>query len=182
VAPWLSVFYSKSSHYVGTLLTLRRADIASGEKTVSLDIDIIKKASPAGNANVCWDAFFVIAARNNKQDKESVLSAFMLAWTKNEHRANRWKLLAKIGQHDLILHETVFGQLLSSEDPKDWYVFIDEIIDREFIGDFIMVWTEAGGERLARSIGRREGAEWGRVERLLKDLMRGKAYEKGARF
>lgn len=172
-------YYSESTHYIEKLLLLRRAEIASGEKTTSLDIDTIGKATSGGNPGICWEAFFVIAAKNNNQIKEKVLLAFELAWTKNEERFDRWKLIAKIGQHGLLLEEFIFSSVLMSENPMDWYVFIDGIIDNEQIEDFSKVWQEAGGKNLLNFVEKKKGLEWHRIKRIIDDLFIGKIYEKG---
>lgn len=176
----LTDYYSQSSVYVGRLLTHRRADIASGERTTTLDLEVIKKASANADGQVLWDSFFVIAAKGNMQDKDTLLEAFDHAWVRNAERIDRWRLLAKLGQHRLILEEKVIQHMMSSEIPKDWLVFVEEVIRGKLLSEFKVVWAEVGGEPLIRHVCREGGADWIRVQTLLSTLYAGKCYELGS--
>lgn len=175
----LTDYYSQSSAYVGRILLMRRADIATGGKTTSLDIEVIKKASAGGDSDVLWDSFFVVAAKHNLQHRDFVLKAFDRAWAANGNRPDRWKLIAKLSQHNLLLTETVLQHLICTENPKDWLVFIEEIFRSKLISDFNTTWTEAGGAALTKHVCRATDGDWGQVKFLLEKLKAGKNYELG---
>ena len=178
----LTDFYAQSSDYMSRLLLHRRSDIACGQKTASIDIDAIDRATDAGDPNVCWDGFFVVAAKNNKQQAERIISFFVKAWDSNEKKSDRWKLLSKISQHDLLLQGEVFKRVLCSEEPTDWYVFVDGIIESKQLHQFKEVWYEAGGENLSKWLGKKSESDWSRIYKIIGDLLRGKIYERGAQF
>jgi hypothetical protein len=175
----LTEFYAKSSIYVDDLLLKCRSGVAHGTKTPSLDMDTIKKSAEAGDPDVCWNAFFVVAAIDNRQPSEEILSSFLLAWRKNYYRTDRWKLICKVAQHGLLLNESVFGAVLHSDDPRDWDAFIDGIIDHDLISEFIAAWADVDGFKLVRNIVGRRTSDWSRVASHLALLANGKAYERG---
>ncbi|MEZ5579699.1 MAG: hypothetical protein R3F40_10030 [Candidatus Competibacteraceae bacterium] len=94
------------------------------------------------------------------QDKDTLLEAFDHAWVRNAERIDRWRLLAKLGQHRLILEEKAIQHMMSSEIPKDWLVFVEEVIRGKLLSEFKVVWAEVGGEPLIRHVCR-EGAPIG---------------------
>lgn len=169
----LTSYYSQSETYVRKLVTMRRMDIAWGEASTTLDIDVIKRAAGFVSDEVNWEAFFVIAAKVNLQDTAAVVQAFHLAWAKNSTRADRWKSLTKLGQHGLLLDGAVLEHLLTSERPKEWLVFIAEVIKFGCVADFGRMWTEMGGDQVLQTLCTEHDPDWLRVAKHVRAMSRG---------
>lgn len=173
----LTDYYSRSNVYVRQLVIMRRGDIASGLKTNSLDIEVIRKSAASATPEIIWDTFFVVAARSNARDMTEILEAFRLAWKANIERPDRWKLIAKVGQHGLALEELPLVSVLNSDQPKDWLVLAEAIVESGKVLDFPSVWREAcGWEALER---RSPGPDWYQVRVVFEGLAAGTAYERG---
>ncbi|AIY67581.1 NACHT domain-containing protein [Pseudoalteromonas piratica] len=176
----LMEYYAHSSEYMKRLVHQKRLFISGGEKVSNLDIDTIEKAMARGESEVCWEGFFVIAAKNNNRDKKTVLNAFDMAWKANESRVDRWKILNKLSQHKLLLEPTVFKSVMASNSTNDWYSFIDGVILAEQFNDFKSIMDEYNFPCLLKHLALKEGSEWTRVIQLLESTYQGQKYELGA--
>ncbi|CAK8722477.1 hypothetical protein GMJAKD_11695 [Candidatus Electrothrix aarhusensis] len=175
----LTSFYAQSSDYMNKLIRHRRAEIATGEPTTSLDMDAIDQATAIGDPVICWEGFFVLAAKHNHQDSGRLVSAFVKAWYKNPAKHDRWKLLYKLSQHNLLLTEEVVEILITSENSKDWFVFIDGIIACKQFTQFKDIWIEINGKDIVTTLNAREGEGWKRVITYIDFLLDGKGYNIG---
>ena len=138
---FLDNFYSKSSRFMRANVLRLRSNIAAGHRSDSSDINLIIKHTEASDPDVVWDSFFVIAAKNNKQSKKSILDFFEIAWENNPTRIDKWKMLTKLSVHNLLMNDRVFNVILKSESVKEWQVFLGEVIQLNQLDEFIELWN-----------------------------------------
>jgi hypothetical protein len=176
--PRLDAYYSKDTEYMKRLVISKRSELANGGHTDAGDLDTIHLSMVNVNSDLCWDAFFVIAARPNNKERKNIIEAFELAWDSNDGRPDRWKIITKLDWHKLLLAEAVLTRILVSKDPKEWEVYLEQISNSEDLKDFPDAWLSLGGQRVCSTF--KIEPEWENVIRILEYATDGKAYPKGA--
>ena len=91
-------------------------------------------ASLEKNNEITFNTFFLVSSKSNFQSKETILEYFELAWSTNSEK--RFKLIHKISQRHLILHERVIRKVFSSSSQIDWETGLGLIIENDKIGEF----------------------------------------------
>jgi hypothetical protein len=172
----LIAYYATSNKYMSSNLGRLRAEIAYGGATSAADLALIFRATADQSPQVTWDVLFVLAAKTNGQSLERIVDAFVIAWARNAARADRWKLLAKIGERGAILNERIVKSVVESAVPREWEVFLGYVLDLPDREWFATWWCDAGGadvEALPRD------AEWEHVRLLLSVARENRPYVKG---
>jgi hypothetical protein len=172
----LTSYFSKSMPYVTELLNKQRSEISCGGRTSSLDLDTAMEAMVHGDSKVCWNTFFVVAAKGNRQSRERILDAFKAAWESNRQSPEAWKLLSKMACRGMILEESVLMSIVGSKEIRDWYVLLDSVYRHKCVDAFREAWDELGGVGLRTSLLSR-GGEWHRVVRVLDIIISGQDYD-----
>jgi len=175
----LSDYYAADNEYMRRLLSSRRLDIAEGKTTDEGDIGTIQLSMISRDVDLCWDAFFVLAARPNRQGQPRILQAFEVAWDCTKQRPDRWKLLTKLRWHGLILHEAVVTRIVNSRHPKEWEVYFEELDGTSDLTRFPSVWKSMSGDRLLASM--KTKSDWGTVVKLISFAAQGQKYPRGQR-
>ena len=176
----LDDYYSTSSKYMSRLTQHLRSNISSGVETSTEDIALIIRNTSGYDPQVAWNAFFVLAAKSNRQAKERLLEVFRIAWKLNQGRPDRWKLIDKLNAHKLLLCEDVLYSILQSENPKEWQVFLGCVIASPERDEFPEMWDEANGAEVLETSQRRySGDEWDYVRMLLQLLLNKRPYIPG---
>ena len=104
---------------------------------------------------------------------------FAITWDNTPHASQRFKLLVKITERNLILNERVVERILRSDDYQDWFAFVDGVIDSNQISKFREAWDELDGGKILKMLQRKRGENWARLCKILTQLIAGIAYEKG---
>jgi hypothetical protein len=164
-------YYSKSNVFMLKKISRLRSDLCSNNRTNPEDMALILKNANSGNTNLT-NAFYVIAAKFNNQPKETILNMFKLSFLSDKNSSDRYKLIIKLGQHNLLINETTLNCLLKSSSPKDWEVYLGLIIINKLGHNFKELWTEAGGSCLLNSIIADSSAEdWSQVKKLIASVL-----------
>jgi hypothetical protein len=165
-------YYSKSNLFMSSKLLQLRLALSSNYKTTNEDISLILKNINSSNSKLIINAFYIIVARNNNQSRETVLNLFALSFKSTTDYGERYKLIAKLEYHNLLLHETVLSCLLSSNLGKDWEVYLGLILKNKLYKEFQELWNQSEGQEKINDIIKKTGDEdWKQVNKLLKALM-----------
>lgn len=175
----MSNYYEDSASYVGSILPILRSHLNHGSATSAEDMELILKSGAVSDPCIARDTFFVVAAKPNAQADETILEVFEAAWMSNNAKANQWPLIAKLAQRGLLLAEPAFLRIISSEEPKDWEVFLGEAIGPNYRQDFQAMWNGLAGETMAERIHSRPEPEWQQVQKLLNLLLTGSTFTPG---
>lgn len=141
--------FSTSSEYMTRNMRRLRYEIGHGFPSGADDLSLAKQAAESGDREAVWDAFFVLVAKPNGQDKNTIIQAFEIAWNANRAKPDRWKLIAKMGERRMLMAPKVFSSLLLSEDPKEWEVFLGWILEYYERNKFQERWRQEVGEKEA---------------------------------
>jgi len=168
-------FFASSSEYMGTALSRLRAAAGRGGTIDRNDLELVSQSVTALDPEVTWNAFFVLAARQNRQSEDEVLEAFERAWVAGEGRTDRWKLIQKLGDLGLSSRSQVYRTVLdSSDDPREWEVFLGLLLERDERDSFRRHWRKRGEALLP------EGEDWWNVRRLAAIAISDEPYVRGA--
>lgn len=166
-------YYSKSTYFMSKKLLRIRSDLATNVGTSQEDMGLIlKNTNRNDNEDVIMNAYFVIVAKCNEQSKQTVLDFFLLAFGKCTNLAERYKLIAKLEQHDLLINDSVLSCLYSSYIAKEWEVYLGMIVNTELISDFQDLWHQTDGNRSYENIIlTSDNEDWGQASKLLDDIL-----------
>lgn len=142
IVPILAEFYTTSAEFTKRLLRSKRSEIAAGFKTKSEELDIINRSLARGDPVVCWDGFFVVAAKKNRQPAETILKAFETAWITCSERFNRRRIISKIADLGMLTNEKVLSKLLNSKNVDEWLSMLDELDRVGELDVFIKLWED----------------------------------------
>jgi hypothetical protein len=133
---------------------------------------LILKNTNSNDPELISNAYFVIAAKSNNQPPATVLNLFTAAFKNAETLNIRYKLITKLGNHDLLLNESVLNCLLLSNAAKDWEVYLGLIISNNLQKDFQELWQQSNSNSKLDTIIRKAIAEnWQQVKKLLNIIM-----------
>jgi hypothetical protein len=169
--------YATSAVYTGSRLSTLRFELSAGSRTRPRDLDSIYGSLYTLRPEDAWDAFFVVVAAANRQPPDRIIKAFTVAWDANDRRVDRWKLLYKVRERELLYRDEVVARILRSSEPRDWETFLGSLAQepqRETIMDRI---GRSAEHPLQELIGR--GSEWRQVQGLLDLLLEGGSYVSG---
>ncbi|MBF6332038.1 caspase, EACC1-associated type [Nocardia transvalensis] len=172
--------YRTSAVYAGSRMAALRSDIAAGGVTSADDLESIYGSLESLSAEDVWNAFFVVAARNNRQSAQQIMRVFTVAWDANDGRADRWKLLSKLHRCGLLYRDDVIRRVLHSPVPREWETLLGWAVhepERSGILDRIVAVAGGSPTELLPS-----GAEWDQVRGLLTVLGSGTVYVDGQLF
>ena len=172
--PAVTEFFANSSEYMGAALLRLRVATGRGDRISEDDLELVSQSATALDPQVMWNAFFVLAARPNQQPTDDVISAFERAWSANERREDRWKLLQKLGDLDLSSSPEAYRAVLDgSDDPKEWEVLLGLVLEREERKLLRKEWRKRGEALLP------EGNDWAYVRHLAELAMGNEEYIRG---
>lgn len=175
----IEAHYAGSRSFVKALARSLRHRIALGGEPSWEDIGLIVRNANSSDAQVAWESFFVLAARPSQQSSIVILEAFTLAWRVNAGRSDRWKMFDRLASRGLLLEEEAFGLLLSSDEPKEWEVYLGLVLDLPAQRDaFCLLWRGVHPRIEERIVCRME-PEWSVAHRLLKIIRLGLKYTSG---
>ena len=170
-------FFAGSSDYMTLTMSRLRADVAYGTPIGASDLELVVRSTRALDPSVAREGFFVLAAKPNQQPAARVIEAFVNAWEASEGRSDRWRLLQKLGDLGLSLDEAVFKCVLdTSEDPREWEVFLGLLLERNQDELFVEMLADAGAsvEHLLPT-----GEMWAQARHLLAVAISGEPYVLG---
>lgn len=104
-----------------------RYKISRGEIPSPKDIQQVKTVSTNRDPELCWNAFFILAARKLKSPRRDIIEAFTTGWDLNKYKEDAWKMIDKLHQTDIILDCEVSNRVLNSDNTKNILVYIDKI-------------------------------------------------------
>jgi hypothetical protein len=169
--------YATSAVYTGSRLSTLRFQLSAGGRTSPLDLDSIYgslRSLPPADA---WDAFFVVVAVANQQPASRIINTFIVAWDANNRRVDRWKLLYKVRERELLYRNEVVTRILQSDQPRDWETFLGSLAQELDPQPIMANVSHAADRPIHELIGR--GSEWRQVRGLLDLLLEGGSYISG---
>lgn len=173
-------YYRTSAVYAGSRMTELRNEIALGGVTARSDLESIYGSLESLTAEDAWSAFFIVVAKRNQQPPDRIQQVFFAAWAHNEGRPDRWKLLSKLHQRELLYQPEVLTLILRSDEPREWETFfgwVNHESDRLAIFERVSAAAELP---LTELIG--DGPEWEQTRGLINLLAEGAAYVEGQVF
>lgn len=175
-------YYSKSNFFMSKKLLGLRAMLADNNKTRDEDIALVLKNINSKDSDLISDAYYVIVAKSNSQPQETVLNLFVAAFNGCcSNIQNRYKLIAKLEHHNLLVHEKVLDCMLFSNIPKDWEVYLGLLLDNdELLEEFRELWSQLDADSKFKRIKEKACHEdWRQVDKLMKSIMENVKYIKG---
>jgi hypothetical protein len=169
--------YSTSGAYIGGRLQDLRSALGHGSRTSTQDLNSIYGSLGRLSPPDAWDAFFVVAARPNRQSADQLVDTFAAAWDANHERPDRWKLLDKIMQRGLLFRDAVVTRVLASRQPTDWEMFLASVADDEHRAERFAGVTAIADRPIGDLMG--DGPEWEHARSLLDLLIEGRPYVVG---
>jgi hypothetical protein len=121
--------FSHSSQYISDSILGLRLAVSAGDASDKKDIEALLLALADSGAEICWEGFFVLAAKRNATPTAQMMDAFKRAWDTNPGRTDRWKLTKKIAERGLLFEEEALGRIVRTGSPDDWYELIDRAIE-----------------------------------------------------
>lgn len=170
--------FAQSRPFMKGLIQQVRSNIAKGDEILLEQATAIKLAIADRDPDLCWHAYFALAATSSNQPRGVVLESFCLAWDANYDRSDVWKLIQKLRRHNLLFDENVVRRLIKAESPVSWFTYFDEVSLDDPV-EFAKCWAEIGGLAVKKEIMAREGDDWAHVLTMLGYLSVGKPYPVG---
>ncbi|KAA0990904.1 NACHT domain-containing protein [Dyadobacter aurulentus] len=165
-------YYSKSNIFMSRKILRLRSDLATNRPTERSDIYLILKNINSNDPEVVEDAFFIIAARSNNQTKATILNLFVSAFNKSNNFHTRYKLIAKLEYHELLLNELVFSTITISSLAKDWEVYLGLIYSNNLKSHFSDMWMQSDTKKsFELIIAKSPGDDWNQVNKLLNAIL-----------
>lgn len=155
-----------SNSFIKDKLSYLRNTIACGYSERINDYDEIVNANNISNGELLIEAFFVCAAKCNCPETNKLLDLFVRAWKANEYNDNRWKLIVKINQYNLLLDKKIMSQIIKSKSWKEWQVYLGYLSQDYNAYKFIEFLNESDSTNVKKML-EKEG-EWTYVKLLLK--------------
>jgi hypothetical protein len=172
-------YYSKSTKYMKSNVIRLRSHIAGGSSTSKENIELIIKHTESSVPEVVWESFFVMTAKRNNQSVEKIIDFHVLSWKTNSKRSDRWKLLDKLDQHDMLLNDKVFTLLMDSHSAKEWQVYLGFILAKKQVDGFITLWESICDKAIKSRINKETDFEWLVVKKLLSIIFKREEYVPG---
>jgi Caspase domain len=173
----VSEHYATSAVYTGSQLSTLRFELSAGGRTSTRDLDSIFGSLYALQPVDAWDAFFVVVAAANRQPADRILKAFVVAWDANGGRVDRWKLLYKARERQLLYRPEVLRRVLRSAEPRDWETLLGSLAQERERQRLLADLGRLAERPLAELVG--HGPEWRQVNGLLDLLLDGGTYVSG---
>ncbi|MES3043448.1 hypothetical protein [Sphingomonas faeni] len=171
-ADMVEALFSRSRPFMSSLVQRIRSDIGYGHPPRPEDLRKVQIAMADRNPKLCWEGFFALAAAGSQQPPPVVLEAFCLAWDANIDRPDVWRLLQKLGRHELLQKEDVVRRVSKTQIPLNWLVYIDEV-SRFGPIKFAETWRQFDGARLEARMQNSDDEEWRHVIYLLSFIKSG---------
>lgn len=124
-------YYVSSPTYISGAVSSLRLDFSSGQRTAAENIEAIYRTVDRMQPDKAFDAFFVIAAKPNEQPAARILEVFRAVWQLNQGRPDRWKMLEKLADRELITRPEAIAAIRTSRDPREWEVFLGRLHERD---------------------------------------------------
>ncbi len=162
-------YYAKSTFFMSKKLSKVRADLAVNDETSSEDLSLIlKNINRNDDEEVILNAYFVVVAKFNHQPQQTVLDFFLLAFYKAKNLNERYKLIVKLYQHNLLLHDKVLNCIYHSPVPKEWEVYLGMIYQFDLSQDFKDLFKQTGGAAIyEKFILQNRNEDWTQTSKLL---------------
>lgn len=165
-------YYSRSNFFMTKKMLRLRSQIAVNAKTEDEDIVLILKNINSNDPDLITNAYFIIVAKSNNQSPLTILNLFIAAFKNTTNYNERYKLIAKLYNHNLLVNEKVIDCIFLSEIPKDWEVYLGLIIENNLNHDFRELWKQAEGDvKLKKIICKIEMEDWRQVNRLITSIV-----------
>ncbi|MDR6763150.1 hypothetical protein J2Y38_003369 [Flavobacterium sp. 2755] len=173
-------YYSQSNFFMTKKMLRLRSEIAVNSKTDKEDIALILKNINSNDSELITSAYFIIVAKSNNQSQLTVLNLFLAAFKNSTNYNERYKLIAKLDNHNLLVNEKVLDCIFLSEIPKEWEVYLGLIIEKNICDDFRELWKQSEGEiKLKKIISKIEVEDWRQVNKLIIGIMDNLDFIKG---
>ncbi|MBL7710762.1 MAG: hypothetical protein JNJ86_16950 [Chitinophagaceae bacterium] len=165
-------YYSKSNFFMSKKLLRLRSDLSVSLTTGKEDVELILRNTNSNDPELISNAYFVIVAKANHQPQETVLNLFIASFKSCPKLNERYKLIAKLEYHNLLLHEAVLDCILLSNLSKDWEVFLGLILKNRLNKEFKELWEQSDSNtKLEKIIKSTFTEDWRQVIRLRKSIL-----------
>jgi len=165
-------YYSKSNFFMSKKLLRLRSQLSVNFKTNREDLALILKNINSNDPELISDAYFVIVAKSNNQPQAIVLNLFTAAFKNSDNLNDRYKLIAKLEHHNLLLNESVLNCLLLSNTVKDWEVYLGLVVSNNLQKGFQELWQQSdSNSKLEIIISRNNTEDWRQVKKLLQVII-----------
>ncbi len=167
-------YYANNTKFMKKSLRKLRSEIAEGFPSEDKAIELILKKCGSKDPEVTMNSFFVIAARNNNPKTKSLIETFKNAWDNNEGKYDRWKLIPKLAIFNVLSNSDFLSRIFQSDIPKEWEVYLGNILESNLKDDFKQVWQEMEGECKFKSY--ENNNDWSQVLKLIDIILNDKPY------
>lgn len=158
-------YLDSSNSFIRDKLSYLRNTIAHGHSERIRDYEEIVNANNISDGKLLIEAFFVCAAKCNCPDTNELLNLFVKAWKANDNNVNRWKLIVKMNDYNLLLDKKTMSQIVKSKSWKEWQVYLGYVSQNSNASKFIE-FLDASDNTNIKKMMKNEG-EWIYVKLLL---------------
>jgi hypothetical protein len=106
-----------------------------------------------------------------------MLAVFAHAWDSNAFRSDRWKLLYKLRERDLLYRDEVLARILASQSPRDWETLLGSLAHETDRQPALERMRLLAPLPLKEMMGR--GMEWDQSQGLLNLILSDSSYVSG---
>lgn len=175
-------YYGSSVKYTTRLLNLSRIKIGEGETLPERELAIVARSVATGDEEICWESFFVLAAKNNAVPREKVNNAFVAAWRTSANGRNkmqRKKLIRKMADLGWLLEEVVVLSVFNSENYDEWLSLFDEADRKKLIRSLLEIWNERDGAAALKKLVDRKVVGFEETRRVIALVVEKRNYPRG---
>ncbi|MCO6148388.1 hypothetical protein [Flavobacterium sp. NRK1] len=175
-------YYSQSESYLKNHLPELRGKIARGECIPDDSIkSIITNFTQTPLSS--WNIFFIVSAKKVDIKKDTIIDSFIIAWQKNFQESDRWKLIHKLKNRDLLIEEKILFELFKEKtSPREWEEYFGSILEKNLNNEFIDIWEQLHGEDFFTKDTIKNNNEWQIANRLLDLIYRNEGFILGDIF
>ncbi len=174
-------YYAQCEQYVVANLQRLRSHLANNDQTPQRDLTMVLQALGPASADSALDAFFVIAAQNNRQPPARILESFCIAWEKSQGHPDRWRLVGKLADRNLLASDDVLVRLFETGTQKEWEVYLGAALETDQTGEIRELWEQASGDTLVAGLrARMRSPGWEQVQYLLTTFRSGDPFVIGS--
>ena len=123
----------------------------------------------------------MIAAQNNRQPPARILESFCIAWEKSQGHPDRWRLVGKLADRNLLASDDVLVRLFETGTQKEWEVYLGAALETDQTGEIRELWEQASGDTLVAGLrARMRSPGWEQVQYLLTTFRSGDPFVIGS--
>lgn len=169
--------YAGSESFLKRKLSSLRAFLSGNKESRNVDLELILKNNSSHSPEIAWESYFVFSAKRNvsRIEKDKVLGSFLVAWNSNNENRERWKLLIKLRNSNLLMNEKIFVKVMDSNVYKEWEVYLGLVYESQKNSHFSELWEEyRGSDVLDMHLKGHDGYYWEYIQKLVNAILQNK--------